>query len=350
MEREKLQKRNLIILIAVTLLLLIALIVGWWFALVKPVANQRTAAQNQYDARKAIADRLEKAQIDQRKAEDRLIEVNGQVQFFRQFYRSLEFGDIGDPASLDGLQRAERERTWRAWLREYFGDYSQTLSNTLQTKAAQSGVALEGATDIKVANPPQTPEEVAPPPNGFLKPTQGSGNAQGGAGTPGGFTPVATTGSSGGFPGGGGGGATAPAGAVTLKATGSLPQLIDFFQRLNNSPILMVVQSFKLESSLGATGNNGPGLGTTGLTAPGAFPGGSAFPGAAQQRQTPNGIPKVTATFDIVPYLLARGAGAPITSGGGGGAAAPASPPAGIPGAGFPGARPAGGGANSATP
>lgn len=305
MEREKLQKRKLIILIVLTLLFLIALIVGWYFALVKPVTEQRVAAQKQYDDRKVIADRLEKAQIDQRKAEDTLIEVNGQVQFFRQLYRSLEFGDIGDPASLDGLQRAERERTWRAWMREYFRDYSQVLSNTLQTKAAQSGVALDGATDIKVANPPQTPEEVAPPPNGFLKPTQGGGNA-----APGGFTPVATT---------GGGSAAAPAGALTLKATGSLPQLIDFFQRLNNSPILMVVQSFKLESSLGATGNNGPGSGTTGLTAPGAFPGG------AQQLQAPVGVPKVTATFNVVPYLLARGAGAPITSGGGGGAAAPDS-------------------------
>ena len=344
MEREKLQKRNLIILIVVTVLLLIALIVGWYFVLVKPVAAQRVAAQEQYDKRKEIADRLEKAQIDQRKAEDRLIEVNGQVQFFRQLYRSLEFGDIGDPASTDGLQRAERERTWRAWLREYFSDYSQTLSNTLLTKAAQSGVALDGATDIKVANPPQTPEEVAPPPNGFLKPTQDGNKSQGNAGTPGGFTPVAAS-SPGGIPGAGGGSTASPAGAVTLKATGTLPQIIDFFQRLNNSPILMVVQSFKLESALGVKGTNGPGMGTTGLTSPGA-PGGG-FPGATQQRQETSGIPKVTATFDIVPYLLAKGAGAPITSGGAAAAVTGAAPS--MPSMGGPGIPP-GGAAQPATP
>lgn len=357
MEREKTERRKIIILIVATVLLLVALIVGWYFLFVKPVELQREAVRKDYEARKAIADRLETAQIDQRKAEDRLVEVTGQLQFFRRLYRSLEFGAMGtDPASEDAVQKAERERTWRNWLREYFSNYPEALSATLQLKAAQSGVVLDDSVrNIKVDKPPQTPEEVAPPPNGFLKPALVSAGAQGGGGfgAPSGISSV--SGPPSGFGGGGiggGGAATATAGAVAVRATGTLPQLIDFFQRLNNSPILMVVQNIKLDSSLGAT-NNGNGLGTTGLTPPsfGGFPGGAP----QQQRQGPAGVPKVTATFNLVPYLLARGPGAPITSGGAATTSAATTAPVGRPGMppGMSGIPPSGrppGVSNGATP
>jgi hypothetical protein len=306
-DKEKLEKRNIIILIVVTVVLLAALLLGWFYGLVKPVEAERAEAQRAYETRKAIADRLEKAQVDQRKAEDRLVEVTGQVQFFRRLYRSLEFGAMGaDPASEDDVQKAERERTWRTWMREYFSGYASAFTATLDAKAAQSGVTLERS--IKVANPPQTPEDVVPPPNGFLKPAVAGGNSQGGG------LAAAAPPSLGlaGAPGGEGG--AAASGGVAVRATGTLPQLIDFFQRLNNSPILMVVQNIKLDSSLGGgTTGRQNGLGTTGLST-------GSFPGLATQtqRQPTSGVPKVTASFSVVPYLLARGAGAAITSGGGG--------------------------------
>lgn len=316
--KEKNEKRNIIIIIVVTVLLLVALTVGWYFVLVKNVTAEREAAQKDYDARKAIADRLEKSQLEQRKAEDRLVEVTGQLQFFRRLYRSLDFGAMGtDPATTDPVQRAERERTWRAWMREYFADYAAAFTSTLDAKAAQSGVALERS--IKVANPPQTPEDVVAPPNGFLKPAQGSGNSSGGV-MPGGVTSISAAP---GLPGGGaGGGAAATSGAVALKATGTLLQLIDFFQRLNTSPILMVVQNIKLDSSSG--GGSTPQNGIGGLAAPGTLSGIQTA-----QRQTVGGVPKVTATFNLVPYLLARGAGAPITAGGGGAGGGTTAAPAG---------------------
>lgn len=305
MDKEKREKRNIIILTAVTLLLLVALTVGWYFVLVKNVTVQREAAQRDYEARKTIADRLEKAQVDQRKAEDRLVEVSGQLQFFRRFYRSLEFGAMGtDPATETDAQKTERARTWRLWLREYFSDYADAFTATLDAKARQSGVSLDRS--IKVANPPQTPEDVVPPPNGFLKPAQGSGNSQGGTSTAS-ITPIATTSPT---LGAGGGAAAASSGGVAVRATGTLKQLIDFFQRLNNSPILMVVQNIKLDSSTGAS-NNQNGSGTTGLSTI------ASTAGQSNRRPAADGLYKVTASFNLVPYLLARGAGAPITSGGG---------------------------------
>jgi hypothetical protein len=134
--------------------------------------------------------------------------------------------------------------------------------------------------------PPRAPEDLAIPANGFFRPTSNSNN-----------------------------------GVLSVTVTGTLTNVMRFFNRVNISPILMVVGTLKLDS---ASGGTTPG-GTGGFGGP---------PGSAPAANVATGEPnQITATFTLTPYLLAAGPGVTLTAGGAAAAtgAAPGVPPTGPP-------------------
>ena len=254
---EKLIRRNIWIVVGLSIVLLIAMVVAWSQLLIKPQNVAIAKADAEYKASKTIADRLPTALSEQIKAEDKRDYLKGQLAFFRGRYRHLEFGDI---KSKDAdVASAALELSWKRWMNEYFNDYGQALRQELVDAANETGVTIN--TSVQVVAPPKTPEEAAQliPSNGLLKPTGG---------------------------------------ALKVSVTGALSNILQFFNRINRSSVLMVVdRDIKL----------------TGFA------------------------PETTATFSATPYLLASGPGVSLNAsapaaGGEAGASATGGSPGGYPG------------------
>jgi hypothetical protein len=241
---EKTIRRNIYIVLGLTVVLLIAMVFAWGTMLVKPQNAAIAKAQTDYQASKTVADRLPQAIADKTKAEDRRAYLRGQIAFFQQRYRSLRFGDINstDPVR----QKSEREIAWRRWQNEYFNDYGIALRQELINVANSTGVTINTA--VKVVAPPRAPEEVAVPAYGLFKPTGG---------------------------------------ALAITITGTLSNIMQFFNRVNQSSILMLVdRNVRLEGY----------------------------------------SPEIKATFSLTPYLLAAGPGVTLGTGTPGAAAAAPAP------------------------
>ncbi len=238
--QEKIIKRNIIIAVVVTLLLVIGMVAAWGTLLVKPQAKEIAETEGKYTERKQVADDLPKELENLKKAEDQRAYVEGQLAFFQHRYRSLYFGDISntDP----NVQQAARETTWRRWMNEFYTGYGIALRDELVNAANATGVTINTA--VKVVAPPRAPEEVAAFASGLYKPTGGPLN-------------------------------------VTI--TGSLSNILQFFNRINQSSILLLIdRNIRLEGY----------------------------------------SPDIKVTFSLTPYLLAAGPGAKSGFGG----AAPATP------------------------
>lgn len=235
-------RRNLFILAGATFLLLLIITVAWFMALVRPQKEQLTKTQATYDSRKQLADGLKSALAAQRKSEDELAYAKDQIQFLtgtaqrKGRFRSLYFGDIN--GSSDANQAA-RLVTWHRWLNEYYSGFGIALKDELVRIAQQSGVVLKTTSKIQVDAPPRNPEDVKPPDHGFLMPLSNSNG-----------------------------------GAISVTITGDLAHILDFFDEINQSSILMVISNIKLAGY----------------------------------------SPQITATFNITPYLLASGPGAETTA------------------------------------
>jgi hypothetical protein len=255
-------RRNLFILAGCTFLLLLIITVAWFLALVRPQKEQLTKVQANYDARKQLADGLSKDLAAQRKSEDELAYNQGQMQFLtgtatrKGRFRSLYFGDINGDSDTN---KAARLLTWHRWLNEYYNGFGTALSDELIRIAQQSGVLLKTDGKIQVDAPPRNPEDVKPPAHSFMMPLSNSNG-----------------------------------GAVKITITGDLPHILKFLDGINQSSILMVVGTIKLEGY----------------------------------------SPQITASFPITPYLLASGPGAAAGSTASAPASAPAAP--GMPDAGAP--------------
>jgi hypothetical protein len=263
--QEKIIKRNIIIAISVTVFLLIVMVVAWGQLLVKPQNAAIAAAELKYQDRKKVADALPTALTEKRKAEDQRQYLEGQLAFFRSRYRSLYFGAIND--TNPAIQEAAREVAWRRWMNEYHVGYGIALKRELEAAANATGVTISSA--IKVSAPPRAPEEVAPTSNGLFRPTSSP---------------------------------------MSMTIVGTLPAILQFFNRINQSSILMVVdRNLKLEGY----------------------------------------SPEIKATFSLTPYLLAAGPGAKL---GGTGAAAPAGGAPATPGMSPEGMPPSDSAAPSASP
>lgn len=198
--KETKLKRGIIISLVVTFVLLIGMVVAWNMVLIRPLKEEIAKAQDEYKKEKTDADRLKTALEKQAQAEQNAELVNLQLAYFRRRYRSLNFTD-------DMTKPGVREAVWLRYMNEYFADYGLELRRELIQVANETGVVIN--TSVKVDPPPQLPEQVAPPPSGYLKPVTG--------------------------------------GALATTVTGPLPDIMRFLNRISQSPILMAVGNVKLD-------------------------------------------------------------------------------------------------------
>jgi len=282
-------RRSIFILIGLTVLLLIGMVLGWFFVLVRPQKEAIAEVQGNYEKRKSVADGLQGALDAQQKADDKKRYVDAQLAFFRGNaetgwqgrYRAFRYGDIGDPnATMTKEQTARRNDAFGRALRENFSNYGISLGEALTEQAnavpLDHGRKLLFSTSVKVDAPPKMPEDLTIPANGLIKPTAGTGD-----------------------------------GALACTVVGSFNQIKDYFNRINRAPILFVIGTVKL--TVGAEAGA-----TSSTTTAGALAGAVN----AVSTLTSAGPPPITCTFNITPYLLATGEGAQkLTIGG----AAPAA-------------------------
>ncbi len=273
--KESRIRQNTLILLGATIFLIIALVSAWYFALVRPQQALLARSSTQYQSRLAVAQGLSQALSDQKKAEDQLQYVNGQFDFVRQRYRNLYFADLGqDYATETPIQKGNREAIWRYWMNYYYNGYGPALKKELQDYATTSGVHI--ASSISVVPPPNKPEDVAPPATGLLKPLSGGGAATAspsGPSLPSSYSGGSSLPSS--APSGSGGAAASGGGSMSVTVTGPLPNILRYFNSLNNNATLVKVGTIKLDTEAGQPGT-------------------------------------VRATFTLTPYLLAAGPGAPF--------------------------------------
>ena len=141
-------RRNIIILVVVTFLVLIGMSAGWFFVLVRPQREEIARTETQYEDLKSKAGGLDKALKDKQQAEDRLDYLKGQLVLFRGgetnrttqgLYRRLYFGEIdGDkPAN-----KAARDLAWRSWMNEYHYEFGPALQAELKRAETVSQVSL----------------------------------------------------------------------------------------------------------------------------------------------------------------------------------------------------------------
>jgi hypothetical protein len=255
MTKEKKFKIWLGVIWGLGTLLLIGIGAAWAMMLMKPeneklaqinteLATLKTTAQGLAAARQALAE-----------AEAREVNVNKQLAFFRNRYRSLDYRNW-KPGDATPTNLAYQEAIWREQMREFSYNYGPRLMGELSGAAQSTGVRLSGGDNLKIAvqDPPKGPEDLSIPPNGFYKPT---GDA-----------------------------------ALPLEIVGNLDQIQAFFRKIHQGQILMTVGS-----SLKLSGSS----------------------------------PRITATFTVQPYLVAKGdnvvlsAVAAPAAGAAGAAGAPAS-------------------------
>lgn len=215
-------RRNIIILVVATFLVLIGMSAGWFFVLVRPQREEIAKTETQYNDLKTKAGTLDSALKAKQQAEDRVNYLKGQLAFFRGgeddrldkgLYRRLYFGEV-DNSDAD-IKKTALDVAWRSWMNEYHYEFGPALQSELKRAEAAAKVTL-AMPAIKVDDPPQTPEDVTKklPTNGFLKPLSATNN-----------------------------------GSLTLQVTGTFPGVLRFLEALSRSSILMVVdKNLKLEN------------------------------------------------------------------------------------------------------
>jgi len=253
MSESALRNRNIAV-VAIAFVLAIAIALVWKLRFFDNVNTQLTTAQTAYTTQSATAKKLEASLTAQRIAEVNRDLAERQVNVFRKRFRSLNYDLNSSPGA--------REATFRRVLNEYFTDYGVELRRELIEAADESGVII--ATTVKVQTPPQNPEDVVAPPTGFSKPLDGGGTM-----------------------------------AVTV--TGTLPNILRFFERINQSEILMTV------------GSGQAGSGGTGTQAGGGAQGGTV---GFRLENTVADSSLIKATFTLTPYLLTTGPDAGLPAGG----------------------------------
>ncbi|HEX9996615.1 MAG TPA: hypothetical protein VGB45_05700 [Abditibacterium sp.] len=193
-------KRGIYLTFGITFALIVAMIVVWKLKFYDEVTAQITKVNGEYTTQAATAATLDDNLKAEAIAKEQLVLSKEQLEYFRQRFRALRFDLVNEGA---------RNRTWIGYMNEYFADYGLEMRRQLVKAADETGVVLNTA--LKIDAPPQMPENVTPPPSGFLKPVTG--------------------------------------GNITTDVTGSLPDILRFLERVNRSPILMTVGAIKLEGA-----------------------------------------------------------------------------------------------------
>ena len=235
--------------------LIVAMVLVWKFRFYDPVLSELDKTQQNYTKEKGNADKLDSSLKGALLAQQRLGLAAGELQYFRARYRSLPM-DLTESAVVG---QGPRNATFIRYLNEYASGYGLAAVSQLKRAADESGVIINS--QISVDKPPQNPEEVVAPPSGLLKP---------------------------------------PTQALSVTVTGTFGSILQFFQIINRSEILMVIGNVKMDSpSAGGNGNAATGNDSTGNNSRGGASTGSVFTGGTS-------VP-ITASFTITPYLLVSG-------------------------------------------
>lgn len=209
--------------------LVVAMVLVWKFRFYDQVVSELATTKSSYSTEKANADKLAPTLKSALLAQQRLDLAQGELAYFRTRYRSLPFDLTASPISAQGPRNA----TFVRYLNEYASDFGLEARRQLIRAADESGVQIK--TNIKVDAPPQNPEDVVSPPNGLLKPQ---------------------------------------AAPLAVSVTGTFGSILNFFQIINRSEILMVIGNVKM----------------SGVS------------------------PAIEATFTITPYLLVSGPSATVAA------------------------------------
>lgn len=257
MDKEKKLRIWIIVTLVIAVLMVGGMVGAWAMVLVRPLTEEMAKTTGELETAKADAGKLAAAKeaLEEARVKEKRLDV--QLAFFRNRYRSFDFG-AWDPAKSNASSRPT-VLLWRRLMHEFSYDYGPRLRGAIYAAAADYNpeekrfvpyVDIAKLDDIKTQAPPRGPEEISIPTNGF-------------------FTP------------------TVPA-LLNITLTGSLDQILKFLRRIHEGPILMKVGGgLKLEGS----------------------------------------SPRVSVSFTLQPYLIARGTNVKLTAGG----AAPVAPAGGAP-------------------
>ncbi len=206
--------------------LIVAMVLVWKFRFYDPVLSELNTTNEKYDKQKTEADKLDVSLKSALLAQQRLDLAAGELDYFRRRFRSLPMDLTESPIVGQGPRNA----TFVRLLEEYSSGFGLAAVSQLKRAADESGVVINSKIAVQV--PPQNPEQVVAPASGILKP---------------------------------------PTEALSVTVTGTLDSVLQFFQIINKSEILMVI------GNVATTSDN------------------KTFPSP------------VTATFTITPYLLVSG-------------------------------------------
>lgn len=184
--------------------LIVAMVLVWKFRFYDPVVSELGTATTSYTTEKGKADQLPQALKGALLAQQRLGLATGELEYFRTRYRSLPMDLTESPVVGQGPRNA----TFVRYLNEYALNFGDAARGQLLRAADESGVQID--TNIKVQAPPQNPEDVTAPPSGLLKP---------------------------------------PTEALGVTITGTFGSILQFFQIINKSEILMVIGNVKMEGT-----------------------------------------------------------------------------------------------------
>ena len=211
--------------------LIVAMVLVWKFRFYDPLLSELDTTNTEFTKQETQAKKLDVALKGALLAQQKLELASGELDYFRARYRSLPMDLTESPV----LGQGPRNATWRRYLNEYASNFGLAARSQLIRAADESGVQI--ATNIKVQAPPQNPEDVFAPPSGLLKPETE---------------------------------------ALGVTVTGTFGSILQFFQIINKSEILMVIGNVKTTTPADA----------------------KTFPAP------------VTAAFTITPYLLVSGTSA----------------------------------------
>ena len=238
--------------------LIVAMVLVWKFKFYDPLISTLATTNTAFETNKTQAAKLDGALKSALLAQQRLDLASGELDYFRTRYRSLPFDLTESPI----IGQGPRNATWRRYLTEYASGFGLEARRQLIRAADESGVKI--STNIKVQAPPQNPEEVTAPASGLLKPQTET---------------------------------------LAVKVTGPFGNILNFFQIINRSEILMTIGNVKVEGTSPTAAGNSP-----------ATAGGSPeSPSAPVTPQSPTDTSTtIEASFTITPYLLVSGPSATV--------------------------------------
>ena len=184
--------------------LIVAMVLVWKFRFYDPLLSELDTATTEFAKQDEQAKKLDASLKGALLAQQRLELANGELEYFRARYRNLPMDLTESPVVGQGPRNA----TFVRYLDEYSLNFGKAARAQLIRAADESGVQI--TTNIKVQAPPQNPEDVTAPASGLLKPSNE---------------------------------------ILGVTVTGTFGSILQFFQIINKSEILMVIGNVKMEGT-----------------------------------------------------------------------------------------------------